>query len=444
MAEQDLLSSSHLKKLEAQSIYVIREVAAELEQPALLFSGGKDSAVMAHLAKRAFYPAAIPFPALHVDTGHNFPEVIEFRDKFLKGLGMRLVVVSLPELIESGRVVEPEGATTRNRLQGQALVDAVGEHGFDALFGGGRRDEDKARAKERVFSLRDEFGQWDPRDQRPELWSLHNTTVSNGQNLRVFPLSDWTEADIWQYIDEYEVELPALYYAHQRWCSSATACSSPKAPSSKWPTAKRPSSATVRFRTVGDMTCTGAVESTAGSPKRSSPNWWTPGSANAARPAPTTSSPSRRWRIASVRGTSDAGDSCSRFATAGSVDDGKSTLIGRLLYDTESIFDDQIEAVEKASEPRGDDYVNLALLTDGLRAEREQGITIDVAYRYFATPAAQVHHRRHPGHVQYTRNMVTGASTADLALILVDARNGLPSRPAGTRSWSPSSAFRTW
>jgi sulfate adenylyltransferase subunit 2 len=267
MAEQDLLSSSHLKKLEAQSIYVIREVAAELEQPALLFSGGKDSAVMAHLARRAFYPAAIPFPALHVDTGHNFPEVIEFRDKFLKGLGMRLVVVSLPDLIESGRVVEPEGATTRNRLQGQALVDAVGEHGFDALFGGGRRDEDKARAKERVVSLRDEFGQWDPRDQRPELWSLHNTTVSNGQNLRVFPLSDWTEADIWQYIDEYEVELPALYYAHQRSVFQRDGMFLAEGPFLKMADGEQTEQREVRFRTVGDMTCTGAVESTAGSPK---------------------------------------------------------------------------------------------------------------------------------------------------------------------------------
>jgi sulfate adenylyltransferase subunit 2 len=266
MRNQDPRTSSHLKTLEAQSIYVIREVAAELEHPALLFSGGKDSAVMAHLARKAFYPAAIPFPALHVDTGHNFPEVIEFRDKFLAELGMRLVVVSMPEMIESGRLVEPPGTKTRNRLQGQALVDAVVEHGFDALLGGGRRDEEKARAKERVFSLRDEFGQWDPRDQRPELWSLHNAAVSNGQNLRVFPLSNWTEADVWQYIDRYEVELPPLYYAHHRPVIERDGMYFADGPFITRADDEDVVRLQVRFRTVGDMTCTGAVESEAGSP----------------------------------------------------------------------------------------------------------------------------------------------------------------------------------
>ncbi len=266
MGDQDPPTPSHLKTLEATSIYVIREVAAELEHPALLFSGGKDSAVMAHLARRAFYPAAVPFPALHVDTGHNFPEVIEFRDKFLAELGMRLVVVSMPELIEAGTLVEPPGATTRNRLQGEALVDAVVEHGFDALLGGGRRDEEKARAKERVFSLRDEFGQWDPRDQRPELWSLHNATISNGQNLRVFPLSDWTEADVWQYIEQYEVELPALYYAHEREVLKRDGMYFADGPFLTRADDEEVVRLQVRFRTVGDMTCTGAVESAAGSP----------------------------------------------------------------------------------------------------------------------------------------------------------------------------------
>jgi sulfate adenylyltransferase subunit 2 len=266
MPEHDLHSSTHLKTLEAQSIYVIREVAAELEQPALLFSGGKDSAVMAHLARRAFHPAPIPFPALHVDTGHNFPEVIEFRDRFLKGLGMRLVVVSLPDMIESGRLVDPPGATTRNRLQGQALVDAVGEQGFDALFGGGRRDEEKARAKERVVSLRDAFGQWDPRDQRPELWTLHNMKISNGESLRVFPLSDWTEADIWQYIDDYKVELPDLYYAHERRVFERDGMLLAEGPFLTMTDGEESKERQVRFRTVGDMTCTGAVESAAGSP----------------------------------------------------------------------------------------------------------------------------------------------------------------------------------
>jgi sulfate adenylyltransferase subunit 2 len=266
MRDGDARPSSHLSTLEAQSIYVIRETAAELEHPALLFSGGKDSAVMAHLARRAFYPAAVPFPALHVDTGHNFPEVIEFRDKFLADLGIRLVVVSMPELIGSGRLVEPPGTKTRNRLQGQALVDAVTEHGFDALFGGGRRDEEKARAKERVFSLRDEFGQWEPRDQRPELWSLHNTTVSDGQNLRVFPLSDWTEADIWAYIAQYQVELPSLYYAHYREVLERDGMYFADGPFITRADDEQTVRLQVRFRTVGDMTCTGAVESAAGSP----------------------------------------------------------------------------------------------------------------------------------------------------------------------------------
>jgi sulfate adenylyltransferase subunit 2 len=266
MRGDDARPSSHLSTLEAQSIYVIREAAAELEHPALLFSGGKDSAVMAHLARRAFYPAAVPFPALHVDTGHNFPEVIEFRDKFLAELGIRLVVVSMPELIESGKLVEPPGTKTRNRLQGQALVDAVIEHGFDALFGGGRRDEEKARAKERVFSLRDEFGQWEPRDQRPELWSLHNTTISGGQNLRIFPLSDWTEADIWAYVDRYQVELPSLYYAHYREVLERDGMYFADGPFITRADGEQTVRLQVRFRTVGDMTCTGAVESAAGSP----------------------------------------------------------------------------------------------------------------------------------------------------------------------------------
>jgi len=266
MRDGDARPSSHLSTLEAQSIYIIRETAAELEHPALLFSGGKDSAVMAHLARRAFYPAAVPFPALHVDTGHNFPEVIEFRDKFLADLGIRLVVVSMPELIGSGKLVEPPGTKTRNRLQGQALVDAVTEHGFDALFGGGRRDEEKARAKERVFSLRDEFGQWEPRDQRPELWSLYNTTVSDGQNLRVFPLSDWTEADIWAYIAQYQVELPSLYYAHYREVLERDGMYFADGPFITRADDEQTVRLQVRFRTVGDMTCTGAVESAAGSP----------------------------------------------------------------------------------------------------------------------------------------------------------------------------------
>lgn len=263
MRQRDPRLIAHLDALESQSIYVIREMAAELAHPALLFSGGKDSTVLAHLARRAFWPAPIPFSALHVDTGHNFPEVLEFRDKFLADLGLRLVVVSLPEMIDSGQLAEEPGATSRNRLQGQALVDAVAEHRFDALLGGARRDEDKARAKERVFSLRDEFGQWDPRDQRPELWGLYNTKLAQGQHLRVFPLSNWTETDIWRYIDKYEVGLPGLYYAHQRPVFERDGMLFAQGPFLAAGEGEEVRERQVRFRTVGDMTCTGAVESAA-------------------------------------------------------------------------------------------------------------------------------------------------------------------------------------
>jgi sulfate adenylyltransferase subunit 2 len=261
MHQRDPHALAHLGTLESQSIYVIRETAAELGQPALLFSGGKDSTVLAHLARRAFWPSPIPFPALHVDTGHNFPEVLEFRDKFLADLGMRLVVVSLPEMIEAGRLAEEPGAVSRNRLQGQALVDGVAEHGFDALLGGARRDEDKARAKERVFSIRDEFGQWTPRDQRPELWALYNTKLAPGQNLRVFPLSNWTEADIWRYIEQYDVDLPGLYYAHPRPVFERDGMLFAQGPFLEAADGEEVRERQVRFRTVGDMTCTGAVES---------------------------------------------------------------------------------------------------------------------------------------------------------------------------------------
>jgi sulfate adenylyltransferase subunit 2 len=266
MQGQESPSRADIGHFEAQAIYVIREAAAELQHPAMLFSGGKDSAVMAHLAKRAFWPAPVPFPALHVDTGHNFPEVIEFRDKFLASLEISLVTASIPDMIESGQITEEKGATSRNRLQAQALLDATAEHGFDALFGGGRRDEDKARAKERIFSVRDEFGQWNPRDQRPELWTLHNTRLASGESLRVFPLSNWTEADIWQYIGTYDVELPSLYYAHRRPVFQRDGMLFADGPFLKRADGEQIQEMQVRFRTVGDMTCTGAVESAAVTP----------------------------------------------------------------------------------------------------------------------------------------------------------------------------------
>ena len=208
---------SHLETLEAESIHIFREVAAEFERPVLLFSGGKDSLVLLRLAEKAFRPGRFPFPIMHVDTGHNFPEVIEFRDRLIEQIGERLIVASVQESIDNGRVVEETGPrASRNRLQTMTLLDAIAEHGFDAAFGGARRDEERARAKERVFSFRDDFGQWEPKRQRPELWSLYNGRIRKGEHVRVFPLSNWTELDVWQYIAQEKLEVPSIYYAHKR------------------------------------------------------------------------------------------------------------------------------------------------------------------------------------------------------------------------------------
>ncbi len=208
---------SHLETLEAESIHIFREVAAEFERPVLLFSGGKDSLVLLRLAEKAFRPGRFPFPIMHVDTGHNFPEVIEFRDRLIEQIGERLIVASVQDSIDKGRVVEETGPrASRNRLQTMTLLDAIAEHGFDAAFGGARRDEERARAKERVFSFRDDFGQWEPKRQRPEVWSLYNGRIRKGEHVRVFPLSNWTELDVWQYIAQEKLEVPSIYFAHKR------------------------------------------------------------------------------------------------------------------------------------------------------------------------------------------------------------------------------------
>jgi len=255
---------SQLDVLESESIHVIREVAAEFERPALLFSGGKDSVVMLALAERAFRPARIPFPVMHVDTGHNFGEVIEFRDKRAAELGVRLIVASVQDSIDTGRVTEETGRwASRNRLQTVTLLDAIEEHRFDALFGGARRDEEKARAKERVFSFRDDFGQWDPKNQRPELWNLYNTRIRRGEHLRVFPLSNWTELDVWEYIEREELELPSVYFAHTRQVFERDGILLADSPYVTRGEDEAVFETVVRYRTVGDMTCTGAVESTA-------------------------------------------------------------------------------------------------------------------------------------------------------------------------------------
>ncbi|MBB4928878.1 sulfate adenylyltransferase subunit CysD [Kitasatospora kifunensis] len=253
---------SHLDVLEAESVHIFREVAGEFERPVILFSGGKDSIVMLHLALKAFAPAPIPFSLLHVDTGHNFPEVIEYRDRIVEKHSLRLHVAHVQEFIDDGRLRErPDG--TRNPLQTVPLLDAIEGNKFDAVFGGGRRDEEKARAKERVFSLRDEFGAWDPRRQRPELWSLYNGRHAVGEHVRVFPLSNWTELDVWQYIEREQIGLPEIYYAHER---EVFARDGMWLTAGDWGGPKESETVQkrlVRYRTVGDMSCTGAVDSDA-------------------------------------------------------------------------------------------------------------------------------------------------------------------------------------
>ena len=367
---------------------------------------------------------------MHVDTGHNFDEVIEFRDRRVAELGERLIVASVQETIDSGRATEETGPrASRNRLQTITLLDAIEEHGFDAAFGGARRDEERARAKERVMSFRDDFGQWDPKAQRPELWSLYNGRIRKGENVRVFPLSNWTELDVWQYIAQEELEVPSIYYAHEREVFERDGmlyAASPPHPAAgrrggvhrvgALPHGRRPDRDRRRALHGHDAGRRGrrdrrhARDRARRDPRRRPRDRGRDGG------------PEERGLLLAM---AIAEAPMLRLATSGSVDDGKSTLIGRLLFDSKQVLADQLEHVERVSEKRGDGYVNLALLTDGLRAEREQGITIDVAYRYFQTARRKFIIADTPGHVQYTRNMVTGASTADLSIVLVDARAGV-------------------
>ena len=255
---------TYLRLLEAEAVFVMREVAAEFERPVLLFSGGKDSIVLLRLAEKAFRPARLPFPIMHVDTGHNFPEVLEFRDRRVHELGERLIVASVQESIDTGRVIDETGVgASRNRLQTTTLLDAIAAYGFDAALGGARRDEERARAKERVFSFRDDLGQWDPKGQRPELWSLYNPRVRRGEHVRVFPLSNWTELDVWRYIHAERLEVPSIYYAHDRSVierDGMLLADSEHVPRHEH---EAPFVASVRYRTVGDMAVTGAVRSEA-------------------------------------------------------------------------------------------------------------------------------------------------------------------------------------
>jgi len=255
---------SHLRALESESIHIMREVAAEFERPVLLFSGGKDSIVMLRLAEKAFWPAKVPFPVMHVDTGHNFAEVLDYRDRRAAELGVKLVVASVQMSIDEGRVSEEKGPrASRNRLQTTTLLDAIERHRFDAAFGGARRDEEKARAKERVYSFRDEFGQWDPKNQRPEVWSLYNGRHAQGEHIRVFPLSNWTELDIWQYLAAEGIEIPSIYYAHERKVFQRDGMLLAVSEFVTLLDGEEPFVETVRYRTVGDASCTGAVRSAA-------------------------------------------------------------------------------------------------------------------------------------------------------------------------------------
>jgi sulfate adenylyltransferase subunit 2 len=254
----------YLSELEAESIHIMREVAAEFERPALLFSGGKDSIVLLRLAEKAFWPERIPFPVVHVDTGHNFPEVLEFRDRRVAELSARLVVASVQDAIDEGRLVEDTGPrASRNRLQSVVLLDVIERHSFDACLGGARRDEERARAKERIFSFRNDFGEWDPKNQRPELWSLYNARIRRGEHVRVFPVSNWTELDVWQYIARERLEVPSIYFAHERDVFRRDGMLYAVSPHVARLPEEEPFAASVRYRTVGDMSCTGAVESRA-------------------------------------------------------------------------------------------------------------------------------------------------------------------------------------
>jgi sulfate adenylyltransferase subunit 2 len=255
---------SYLDSLESEAVHLMREVAAEFERPALLFSGGKDSIVLLRLAEKAFRPGRFPFPVVHIDTGHNFPEVIEFRDRRVEELGERLVVGSVQESIDKGRATDETGPrASRNRLQTVTLLDTIQEHGFDACFGGARRDEERARAKERMLSFRDDFGQWDPRAQRPELWNLYNGRIRKGEHVRAFPISNWTELDVWRYIEREELELPPIYFAHEREVFERDGMLYAVSEHIELMDGEEPFVTSVRYRTVGDLTITGAVRSEA-------------------------------------------------------------------------------------------------------------------------------------------------------------------------------------
>ncbi len=429
---------THLDFLESESIHIIREVVAEFEKPAMLYSVGRDSSVMLHLLQKAFYPAVPPLPLVHVDTTWKFKEMIEFRDKRAKELGMELIVYQNPKIKELNLSPFTHGPSMHTDIaKTQGLKQMLDLYQFDAVFGGARRDEEKSRAKERIYSFRDKNHSWDPKNQRPELWNIYNGRHKKGESIRVFPLSNWTELDIWQYIYKENIPIPSLYFAKKRpvveYMGAKILVDDERIPKELAKNAKEES---VRFRTLGCYPLTGAINSNSSNVLEIIEELLlSKTSERQGRLIDTDEEASMEKKkkrdifmqtnIEKYLQEHENKELC-RFITCGSVDDGKSTLIGRMLYDSKILFEDQILSLEKDSKKLGNagEKLDFALLVDGLASEREQGITIDAAYRFFTSEKRKFIIADTPGHEQYTRNMATGASTADIAIILIDARKG--------------------
>ena len=416
---------SHLDELEAEAIYIIREVAAECEKPVMLYSIGKDSSVMLHLAMKAFYPEKPPFPFLHVNTTWKFKEMIEFRDRRAKELGIEMIEYINEEGVKQGINPFDHGSAYTDIMKTQALKQALDKYGFTAAFGGGRRDEEKSRAKERIFSFRNEHHAWDPKNQRPEMWKLYNSQIQKHQEVRVFPLSNWTETDIWQYIRREKIEIPSLYFAKVRPVvyrdGNIIMVDDDRM---KLRPGEKIEHKSVRFRTLGCYPLTGGCESTATTLDEIIDE--TLSAVSSERTTRVIDNEAAGSMERRKREGYSKMSGLLKFITCGSVDDGKSTLIGHILYDSKLLYADQEKALELDSKvgSRGG-AIDYSLLLDGLMAEREQGITIDVAYRYFTTDKRSFIVADTPGHEEYTRNMAVGASFADLAVILIDATQGV-------------------
>ncbi len=437
---------THLQRLEAESIYIMRDAVAQAEKPVMLYSIGKDSSVMLHLALKAFYPAKPPFPFLHIDTTWKFREMYAFRDRVAKEQGLEMLVHVNRDGLERGVNPFTHGsAAYTDVMKTESLKQALDHYGFDAAFGGARRDEERSRAKERVFSFRSAQHRWDPKSQRPELWRLYNARKRRGESVRVFPLSNWTELDVWLYIYSEQIPIVPLYYAKQRPVVERDGAlimvdddrlplEDGERPSTKKGSLPHPGLLSAdrghreRGRHAGGHhpgDDAGADVRAPGARHRSRRNGFDGAQEAGGLLLMAVKAPAVEDVAAYLQTQEQKG--LLRFLTCGSVDDGKSTLIGRLLYESELLFEDQLAALEADSKREGTQggELDLALLLDGLAAEREQGITIDVAYRYFASERRKFIVADTPGHEQYTRNMVTGASTVDCAVLLVDARKGV-------------------